>query len=214
MGLFGLVKFITTNFDKYLYLVLFILLFIEEAGVPLPVPGDIYIFLSGYQVVVHHASPVFILIDVTLASILGSSLLFFIILKKGEPLVEKYGKYIHISKERLEQGKYWFDKHGEIVILVGRWIPGLRIVLTIVGGIFRLEYFKFILAMGISSLMWSGFFLYLGITFGRHQDKILNVFKYVNTYTGYIFYLVILLLVTALCYLYLRAHRRRQANPR
>lgn len=212
MNLYTLVNFISTNFDKYLYIYLFALVFIEEAGIPLPISGDIYTFLAGYQVITGKANPVFIIFEILIATLLGASLLFLIVSIKGEPLVEKYGKFIRLTQPRLQNGKSWFARYGERVIIFGRWIPGLRIVLTVVGGIFKLNYGKFLIAITLSTIVWSSTFLILGMIFGHQQKKILEVFKYINPFTNYIIFVVIALLMTVIVYKVITASQKRNAS--
>lgn len=167
MQLPDLVAFVSKYFQEYIYQTLFFLIFIEEAGIPIPLPGDAWISFAGYYAQQGKINSLLVIVEVVIASVIGASLLYGLIFWKGEPLIEKYGKYIRIKKERLDKGKVWFSKYGFWVIIVGRWIPGLRIILTIVAGIFRVNYTKFILSIAISSFVWAIAYVYLGVLLGK-----------------------------------------------
>ena len=209
MIIYHFLTILSQIYNTHIYEALFVLLFLEEAGVPLPTPGDLYIFLAGTQVVSHKANPILIVLDVTIATILGGSLLFWIIKTQGEPLVKKYGKYILVNQEKLERGQRWFDKYGEIVILVGRWVPGLRIVLTIVAGLFDLEYIKFIIAITISTIVWASAYLFAGVIYSKYQYKLLLFFKEYNISTTYLIYFGLTVLTFLFFYFILRRYKKR-----
>jgi membrane protein DedA with SNARE-associated domain len=122
--------------------------------------------------------------------------------------VEKYGKYIFLSPDKLEKGKNAFNKYGATVILIGRWIPGLRIALTAAAGIFELKYIKFITAMFFSTIIWSSAFLIAGILARSQHMRIFSFLEYVNGLIGYAIYFGAFFLVAVGVYLYLKWYKR------
>lgn len=203
MDLSGLIFPITGYFNHYLYITLFVLIFIEEASIPLPLPGDTWIFLAGTQMHKYNMNPLFIVIDVVVASILGSTILYWIFYKYGEPLVKRYGRYIFISEKKLQKGKAFSDKYGEKMVLFGRWIPGFRIVLTVVSGVLKLSYSKFIFSIFISSTLWAIFFLYFG-DIAKTGYRVIkeNLFGYI--FSSYAYYIVIIIILIGFLYFYHR----------
>jgi len=47
-------------------------------------------------------------------------------MRGGRPLIEKYGRYILISRHDLDIADRWFAKRGEIIVFVSRLLPGIR----------------------------------------------------------------------------------------
>lgn len=153
------------------YLALFTLLAIEEAGVPLPLPGDMAIMFLGHRVILGLANPLLVLLDVTLATLLGSSILYAVGRRVGRPAVVRYGRYIRLDEKRLAQIESWFAKHGTSAIVLGRLIPGLRTPTSIAAGVFEIPYRVFAPAAALSAFLWALIYMLLGaaLTTGYHR---------------------------------------------
>ncbi len=141
---------------------LFGLLTIEEAGVPIPVPGDMLVMFAGE----HHAHTVgydlSIIAAATAAVFLGSSLLYYVARRGGRPLVERLSKYLHLHPTRLERLERWFRRHGPASIIVGRLIPGLRIPTTVMAGLSDVPYQVYAPTAAVAALIWSAIYFWLG----------------------------------------------------
>src|SRR6516164_4559924 len=83
------------TFNQHQLALLFVLLAIEESGIPIPVPGDTFVLLAGDQA--RHLGPhsLAVLAASTAAVVVGSSVLFCVVRWGGRPLVERYGRYLH-----------------------------------------------------------------------------------------------------------------------
>lgn len=149
--------------QTYSYFYLFLILLVEESGVPLPIPGDIFIAIaSGLP-----SSNYFLIIaSVVLATLTGSTILFTIASKFGHPLIVKYGKYIKITPDKVNKIEKWFDKYGGWTIVIGRLIPGLRIITPIVSGTFKVPYKTFWLYTTLAAFIWANIYYFVGKFFG------------------------------------------------
>ena len=145
----------------------FLLLTIEEAGIPLPIPGDVYISYTGYQITKGTISYPVGFIALMLAVLIGSSILYWLSSYFGERIVLKFGKYIHLNKKKLNFIETKFRKYGALVIIVGRHIPGFRIPVTVFSGISKVDYKTFLLSEIISIVFWIGIFLAIGQKLGK-----------------------------------------------
>lgn len=149
----------------------FILLFIEESGIPLPIPGDVYLAFTGYQVskgTVPYWGAFLMLLIAVLA---GSSILYFISARWGTLLVDKLGIYLHLNQKKLVEVEKDFKKYGIFLIIFGRHIPGLRIPITVFSGISGVSYPTFIISTFISIVFWIAFYLALGERVGKNVMK-------------------------------------------
>lgn len=149
----------------------FILLFIEESGIPLPIPGDVYLAFTGYQVskgTVPYWGAFLMLLIAVLA---GSSILYFISARWGTLLVDKLGIYLHLNQKKLVEVEKDFKKYGIFLIIFGRHIPGLRIPITVFSGISGVSYPTFIISTFISVVFWIAFYLALGERVGKNVMK-------------------------------------------
>jgi membrane protein DedA with SNARE-associated domain len=94
---------------------------------------------------------------------IGSSLLFFVMRHKGRPLLEKYGKYIHLNRGRLDMLERWFVRRGRLAIILGRLIPGLRIPTTIMAGLADVSYSVYAPTAALAAVIWSLFYFWIGV---------------------------------------------------
>ncbi len=150
------------------------LLFLEESGIPLPIPGDSYIAYTGYLIKASKLTyPVgfFLLVCAVLA---GSTVLYALSRRYGQGLVLRFGKHLHISKDKLTLVERKFNQFGPLVIVFGRHIPGFRVPITIFSGISGVPYKTFIVSTFISIIFWIAFYLSLGERLGPRVLKFLN----------------------------------------
>jgi membrane protein DedA with SNARE-associated domain len=142
---------------------LFGLLTIEEAGVPLPVPGDMLVMFAGE----HHRHSLgydlAVIAIVTAAVFAGSSLLYYVARCGGRPLVERLTRYMHVHPRRLERMERWFRRHGPASILAGRLIPGLRVPTTVMAGLSDVPYRVYAPTAAVAALLWAAIYFWLGV---------------------------------------------------
>jgi membrane-associated protein len=142
---------------------LFTLVLIEEAGIPIPIPGDTLVMLAGARYHKTLGYEVTMLLASSLAVFIGSSLLFFVMRRKGRPLLEKYGKYIRLNRGRLDMLERWFVRRGRLAIILGRLIPGLRIPTTIMAGLADVPYSVYAPTAALAAVIWSLFYFWVGV---------------------------------------------------
>lgn len=185
-------------FDVHQLPALFVLLLLEEAGIPIPIPGDTLILLAGTQTHTKLLRESILVVFVSCsATILGSSVLFGVMRQKGRPFLLKYGRYIRISPERVEQVQRWMARRGRLALVLGRLIPGLRIITTIVAGLSDMSYRDFLVATSVAAVIWSAAYFWVGALFGR------NAPLFVSYITGLIDYVPKWLLILTVCFLLL-----------
>ena len=156
--------------ERFSYFGLFLILFIEEGGIPLPVPGDIFIATVS---ALPKSNYFLIVITVTLATLAGSTILFTLASKFGQKLLVKYGRYIKITPQKIKKAERWFEKYGGWAIVIGRLIPGLRIVTPIVAGLFGVSYKTFWLYSALAAFIWANIYYVLGRFFGSILSAII-----------------------------------------
>lgn len=143
-----------------------LLLLIEEAGIPIPVPGDVMVAYMGYEVYRGNISYLGAFIFLLLAVLVGSSILYYLSARFGQQIVLKFGHYMHLSEKRLLSVEAKFRKYGVWVIIFGRHIPGFRIPITVFAGMSEVTYKKFIISTFFSVIFWIPFYLSIGQKLG------------------------------------------------
>ncbi len=185
---------------------LFLLLLVEEAGVPLPMPGDVVIMFAGYRASQGEMGVLEAALAVTLAVQLGSTILYLLSRRLGHTLLFKYGRFIHLDEEKLKKVERWIHLRGPVMVLIGRLTPGLRTPTSIMSGLFEIPFHQFLFFTTLSALIWSGLWLTLGYFFGT---KLIPITRQFHSPALYLV-VAVALLVAALGFY---RHRRRKRHP-
>lgn len=153
--------------DKWIYLVVFLIVFSETGFVVTPfLPGDSLLFtvgaLSSRQLLCPWSS--FLLLS--LAAVLGNTVNYHIGKFVG-PKVFSKEKSRFFNKKHLLTTHEFYEKHGAKTIIIARFLPILRTFAPFVAGIGKMSYLKFQLYNILSSLLWSGSFIVAGYFFGN-----------------------------------------------
>src|SRR3989338_9894206 len=155
--------------EKFSYFGLFLILFVEEAGIFLPIPGDVFIATVS---ALPNSNYFLVIFTVTLASSIGSIILFTLAKKFGRNFLKKYGRHIKITPDKIKKLEKWFKKYGGATIVIGRLIPGLRIVTPFAAGLFGVTYKTFWLYTAIAALIWANVYWVIENFFGEFLKKL------------------------------------------
>ena len=190
----------------HLVLGLFLVIFAEELGIPLPAPGDATITYGGYQTTTGAIPYPLAYLAVVAGATLGSFCLYTLSRRFGHPFFVRFGPYIGLHADRLERAEAAFKRWGPWAIILGRHVPGFRIVLSAFAGAFEFPRRLFVICVLISSSIWAAIFLELGRALGRNSRYLFRVFPAHLVPLGIL--LIALLWVLWLGYDHAGRHRR------
>src|SRR2546425_1754130 len=158
----------TSSFlDQHGLLAAFVFLLIEEAGVPVPVPGDVLMLILGVHAR-QGSVPLWQAIGATwLGTMIGSTFLYYAARIAGRDLVYRYGPFIRLTPERLDRAERWLKHHGSRAVFLGRLVPGLRIVTAVACGVFEVPFGVFFPAMSLGALLYILVYTLLGYFLGQ-----------------------------------------------
>lgn len=163
---------------RYSYVASYGLLYIEESGIPLPAPGDVFVAYVGAHVPRYLASWIIAWLGLIGVVVLGATNLFFISRRFGRRLAEgRFAHLVHLSPERLERAERWFDRYGVAAIIFGRHIPGFRVPITVAAGVFMVPYLLFAASVAISTAIWAGVVMLIGVNFGPRMEAFLRLHR-------------------------------------
>jgi membrane protein DedA with SNARE-associated domain len=162
----------------YGYLALFLILFVEELGVPLPLPGDLALLFAGYLV-----GRGILRFDVTLlvalAAVLGgASALYALTRRYGHPLLARYGRRIHLDEGRLRRFEATSRRFGPAGVFVVRLVPGMRIYTAALAGLTGVPFTRFFLALTPAALVWAAAFVAIGYRVGEGWDELYTLLEH------------------------------------
>jgi membrane protein DedA with SNARE-associated domain len=155
---------------------LFLVIFFEELGVPLPAPGDAAIAYGGYLTTTGAIPLPLAYVAVISAAVLGSACNLTISRRYGRPFIRRFGRYVGMNEEKLVFAERIFTRWGPWAIIVGRHIPGMRIVLSALSGILGVPYRVFIPCVFVSATIWAAIFLELGRHIGPRIREAFLIF--------------------------------------
>ena len=152
------------------------LMAIESACIPLP--SEIIMPFSGALIVpsvaaLYHRAPFSLLAVATFGALgcnLGSVLAYEIGYFGGRPLVERYGRYIFLSRRELDIADRFFERRGAVAVLIARLLPVIRTFIALPAGIARMPRLKFHIYTFVGSLPWCFMLAYIGMRLGERWE--------------------------------------------
>lgn len=184
----ALATFIITVISTMGYGGIVLLMAIESACIPLP--SEIIMPFAGYLVFKGEMTLWGIALAGAVGCVVGSIPAYYLGMYGGRPLVERYGKYVLISKRDLDMADHWFEKYGDIIIFIARLLPAVRTFIAFPAGVARMNMTKFIAYTFVGSLIWCWVLGYAGMKFGQHWEDLkvyFHEFHYVIIGLGVIF---------------------------
>ena len=165
----GVLHSLEPTLNRFGYLALG-LIFLEDFGVP--VPGETVLIIAAVYAGTGRFSVWLVALIGFLAAILGDNVGFAIGHFGGRPLAERFGKYIFLTPERLDKTANFFDRHGGKVIVIARFVEGLRQANGIIAGITGMHWTKFVPFNALGAALWVGVWVSIGYFSGSNIDSI------------------------------------------
>ncbi|WP_224249822.1 DedA family protein [Hyalangium gracile] len=190
----------------FAYATVFLILLACGLGVPLP--EDISLILGGF--LAHKgAASLPVMMVVGFAGILaGDSLIFYFGRKLGKNVGRKPGGFFAriITPEKRAKVEGLFQKHGQKIVMIARFMPGVRAVTYFTAGSVGMSYWRFIFWDGLAALLSAPVFVFLGFHFGSELDYLIGQLKRSQTAV-----LIALAVIGAIWFVW---HRRKTAAAR
>jgi len=161
--------FIVATISTLGYSGVVLLMAIESACIPLP--SEIIMPFSGYLVYTGRFNLWGVGVAGAVGCVLGSVIAYYIGMYGGRPLIEKYGRYILVSRHDLDLADRWFHKYGEIIVFASRLLPVVRTFIAFPAGVARMKMSRFIIYTFLGSLPWCIGLAYVGQLLGEQWDK-------------------------------------------
>ncbi|MCM3718593.1 DedA family protein [Fictibacillus phosphorivorans] len=139
------------------------------------IPSELVLSYGGYMVAKGHLNFTLAVIAGTIGGTLAQLFLYWMGHYGGRPFLEKYGRYILISKKQIDLSEKWFNKYGTGVIFFARFIPVVRHAISIPAGIAKMSFPKFTLYTTLAVIPWSIFFIELGSRLGSNWEDIKTI---------------------------------------
>ena len=124
-----------------------VLMAVESACIPLP--SEIIMPLAGWLLIKNQSlGPIYILVAGAYGALgctIGSVIAYGVGMWGGRPFLEKYGKYVLVTRRDLDLADRWFNRYGSWSIFLSRLLPVIRTFISLPAGIVRMDFAKFII---------------------------------------------------------------------
>ena len=199
----AIVGYITKGIEIGGYFGIFILMSLESMIAP--VPSEIVMPFAGYLVAQGKFSFWGALLASSIGSIAGSLISYYMGVYLGRPAILKFGKYLLLNEEHLEWTEKWFKNLGEKTILISRFIPVVRHLISIPAGIAGMNIPKFAIFTAIGATIWNFILLYAGFRLGSHWELI-------HKYSSQLDILFIIGIVMFMGYFIWKSYKKKKAK--
>jgi membrane protein DedA with SNARE-associated domain len=195
------IQAIAPTINHYGYLAVGSLITLEDFGVP--VPGETTLIAAAVFAGFGHLNILLVILIAFVAAVMGDNIGFAIGSFGGRPLVIRFGKYIFLTPERLDKAEAFFNKNGGKVVVVARFIEGLRQANGIIAGISDMSWPTFITFNAIGAALWVGLWSTVGYFGG----------SYIETIYKYGLYASLIALVILAIYIVYRVWHKQSRQP-
>ena len=186
------------------YLTLFLAISIEEAGVPLPIPGDLIIAYYGWRAAFDPFETVRTILTCALASTVGTQLPYWLARRWGQRVAERIAFWLDFDPAKVERVFVRFGQHGFRDVLLARLIPGLRVAVALVAGTAGVRWAPFSAGVFIAAAIYWTLWVLLGALLGPAVVQTLS-----PTYLRVIIFVIPVVLVALVITRFVIASRRR-----
>ena len=149
------------------------LMAVESAAIPFP--SEIIMPLAGWLLVKERGlSEAWLLLAAffgALGNRLGSVLAYCVGAWGGRPLINRYGRYVLISRHDLDLADRWFAKYGTWAVFISRLLPVVRTFISVPAGIARMRIGKFVALTFAGSFPWSLGLAWAGFVLGENWER-------------------------------------------
>jgi membrane protein DedA with SNARE-associated domain len=173
---------------------------LEDFGVP--VPGETVLVVAAVYAGAGRLNVVLVWLVGSIAATLGDNIGFAIGHLGGRRVIERYGRYLLITPERLEKATGFFERHGAKIVVGARFIEGFRQANGIVAGVSGMYWARFLLFNAIGAALWAAVWVSIGYLSGSHINAVYD------TAARYEAYLAIAVVALALLYFARRLRHR------
>lgn len=184
--------------DSFGYIGIFLLVALENIFPP--IPSEIILTFGGFLTTYTSMNITYVIVSSTIGSVFGAVILYmvgrFLNRDRLKYLINnnKFIKILRLKEEDLDKSEKWFNRHGSKAVLLCRFVPIVRSLISIPAGSAKMKLYKFIPLTFIGTLIWNSILIYLG---SIAQNAWKEIPKYMSFYS--IITLFIIFAIAGIC---------------
>lgn len=177
------------------YWTIIILMAIESTFIPLP--SELVLPFAAWKASQGELNLFLIIFFASVGCVLGATLNYVLSRTLGRTIIygladSKAAKFFFINREKLQKAENYFIENGNTSTFVGRFVPGVRHLISIPAGLAKMDFKKFLFYTFTGSFFWNAILSLLGYYFGKNQEVLMAHFhqlKWVALGVGIVFVL-------------------------
>jgi membrane protein DedA with SNARE-associated domain len=179
----------------------FILMTLESACIP--VPSEAIMLFAGFNVSQGDMTLIGIIVAGVAGNVVGSWIAYAVGYYGRLEVLDK-NRFIHINRKHLDWADRWFERRGDITVLVSRMLPIIRTFISLPAGVARMPFWRFTVFTTIGCIPWVTLLALIGREVGDNWEDWRHNLEYLD-------YIVAAAIILGLAYLLIR--RRRNPKP-
>jgi membrane protein DedA with SNARE-associated domain len=187
--------------NHYGYIGVGALITLEDFGVP--APGETVLIAAAFFAGLGHLNIILVFLVGFIGAVIGDNIGFAIGEYGGHPLVERFGKFVFLTPARIGKAEAFFNRNGGKVIVIARFVEGLRQANGIIAGLSEMKWLKFITFNAIGAALWVGTWAAVGYFGGSH----------IETFLRYQLYLTIAVVVGIVGFVSYKIFKKQLSKP-
>lgn len=156
------------------YIGIFLLMMLESALIP--IPSEVTMPFAGFLVHSGSLSFPFVVLVGAIGNLVGSLIAYTLGYYLEETvilnLIDKYGRFILLSKYEYTRAVEWYKKYGNSITFFSRLLPAVRTFISLPAGLAEMNIWKFSLYTFLGSLLWSIILTYIGVYLGSKWNTL------------------------------------------
>jgi membrane protein DedA with SNARE-associated domain len=186
-----LVESVKPYINHYGYWAVFFGIFFESLGVPLP--GETLIIVAGLVAAKGVLNLTWVIALAVAATFISNNISYAAGYFGGHAFLCKYGKYIFLNENRIQALENFMKRHGNKVVVIARFIIGMRQFNGFIAGMAKMPFWKFALFNMLGAVLWVGWWTGLSYYFGKKFDIVFIKYYFLIG----IFGLIVLILIAS-----------------
>ncbi len=197
-----------TNIILYGYLIVFLLVFLQEVGIPNPIPNELVLIFSGYLSFKGLLKIPLVVLSAITGDLLGSGILFSLFFFFGKTIMARKPGWIPISQQKLNKLSGKIQRKGFAGIFIGRISPFIRGYVAVLLGLMNYPVKRYGLVLLPTAALWACFYVCAGFLIGPYWSLVSVYLSGIQLYMGFIPLSVFLIIVFIQVFKYFSARMR------
>ncbi|WP_436884378.1 DedA family protein [Mammaliicoccus sciuri] len=179
-------SWITSVMEQFGYFGIALLILLENVFPP--IPSEVILTFGGFMTTKSDLTVLGVVVASTIGSVSGAVILYWIgrilNVERIERIIEKWGKYLRLTKEDVRKADAWFDKYGPWTVFFCRFIPLIRSLISVPAGMSGMNQWLFLVLTIIGTLIWNLVLVLVGAKVGDNWHQIVN---YMDVYSHFMY---------------------------